>query len=85
MICTAEMIISYSLNLLYVWYADLILAFGLIPDYGIELVSVGWFLETVFVFYMMFLFFVFLMKDRRRAWQVIAICFVFTYPMYCES
>lgn len=74
LLCTAELILSHSLNALYEWFADLTLAFGFIPNHGIEVVGVGWFLGTIFVFYMIFPFFVFLMKDKKRAWFVMGIC-----------
>lgn len=76
MLCTAELILDHSLNALYEWFADITLAFGLIPNNGIEVVGVGWFLGTIFVFYMIFPFFVFLMKDKKRAWFVMAVCFI---------
>ena len=76
LLCTAELILDHSLNALYEWFADLTLAFGFIPNHGIEVVGVGWFLGTVFVFYMIFPFFVFLMKDKKRAWFVMAVCFI---------
>lgn len=76
LLCTAELIVSHSLNALYEWFADLTLAFGFIPNHGIEVVGVGWFLGTIFVFYMIFPFFVFLMKDKKRAWFVMGICLI---------
>lgn len=76
LLCTAELILDHNLNALYEWFADLTLAFGLIPNHGIEVVGVGWFLGTVFVFYMIFPFFVFLMKDKKRAWFVMAVCII---------
>lgn len=76
LLCTAELILSHNLNALYEWFANLTLAFGFIPNHGIEVVGVGWFLGTVFVFYMIFPFFVFLMKDKKRAWFVMGICLI---------
>ena len=76
LLCTAEMILDHSLKAIYEWFADLTLAFGLIPNHGIEVVGVGWFLGTIFVFYMTFPFFVFLMKGKRRAWFVMGICLI---------
>lgn len=75
-LCTAELIMDPSLNTLYEWFADLTLTFGLIPNHRIEVVGVGWFLGIVFVFYMIFPFFVFLMKDKKRAWFVMMICVI---------
>ena len=75
-LCTAELIFDHSLNSLYEWLADLTLAFGFIPDNKIDVVGVGWFLGIIFVFYMIFPYFVFLMKNKRRAWSVMAVCLV---------
>ena len=76
LVCTAELLYTHNLNALYEWIADLTLAFGLIPNHEIEVIGVGWFLGTVFVFYMIFPFFVFLMKDKKRAWFVMAVCLI---------
>lgn len=76
MLCTAELVFDRSLNSLYEWFADLTLAFGFIPNNEISVVGVGWFFGTIFVFYMIFPFFVFLMKDKKRAWFVMAVCFI---------
>lgn len=73
LLCTIELIVDHSLKSLYEWFADLTLAFGLIPNNNIEVVGVGWFLGTIFVFYMIFPFFVFLMKNKKRAWFVLII------------
>ena len=76
LLCTVELVLDHSLNALYEWFADITLAFGFIPNNGMSVVGVGWFLGIVFVFYMIFPFFVFLMKDKKRAWFVMAVCFV---------
>ncbi len=76
LLCTVELIFDHSLNALYEWFADITLAFGLIPNNGIEVVGVGWFLGTIFVFYMIFPFFVFLMKNKKRAWFVMGVCLI---------
>ena len=56
-LCSAEMVISHDWNSVYEWFADLSLMFGFLPDNRIEVLGVGWFLGTVFVFYMIFPFF----------------------------
>ncbi len=76
LLCTVELILEHSLNALYEWFADLTLAFGSIPNQGIEVVGVGWFLGTIFVFYMIFPLFVFLMKDKKRGWFVMDVCLI---------
>lgn len=71
-----DIALSPSLSSLYEGFADVTLAFGLLPDADIKVIGVGWFLGTIFVFYMLFPFFVFLMANKKRAWMVfvIAIC-----------
>ena len=76
LLCTVELIVDHSLTSLYEWFADLTLAFGLLPNANISVVGVGWFLGTVFVFYMIFPFFVFLMSNKKRAWVVMGITMI---------
>lgn len=58
---------------LYEAYADLTLAFGLMPDADISVVGVGWFLGVIFLFYMLYPFFTFLIHSKRRAWLAFAV------------
>ena len=76
LLCTVELLADRSLTSLYEWFADLTLAFGLLPNANISVVGVGWFLGTIFVFYMIFPFFVFLMGNKKRAWLVMGITMV---------
>lgn len=76
LLCTVEMIVDHSLTSLYEWFADLTLAFGLLPNADISVVGVGWFLGVIFVFYMIFPFFVFLMGNKKRAWMVMGVTIV---------
>ena len=52
------------------------LVFGLLPNNSLEVIGVGWFLGTVFLFYMLFPFFVFLMNSKKRAWFVLGITII---------
>lgn len=63
-----DLITSPSKENLYESFADLTLAFGLLPNANISVIGVGWFLGVVFLFYMMFPFFVFLIGNQKRAW-----------------
>lgn len=49
-------------------FANMTLAFGLIPGNDISVVGVGWFLGVIFLFYMLFPFFVFMIGTKKRAW-----------------
>lgn len=71
--CTIELIVNHDLNSLYEWFADITLVFGLIPNHGISVVGVGWFIGTIFVFYMIFPFYIFLLKSKIRAWIAMAV------------
>lgn len=62
-------------------FADLTLAFGLYPDANISVIGVGWFLGTIFVFYMIFPFFVYLLDNKRRAWVAFAVSLVWQLMM----
>lgn len=70
-------------------FADLTLAFNLLPNPDIEVIGVGWFLGVVFLFYMIFPWFVFLLANRVRAWLVMAVAIAFhvilvRYFLTCE-
>lgn len=71
-----DLVLRPSLPELYEGFADLTLAFGLLPNAGISVIGVGWFLGVIFVFYMIFPFFVFLMNDKKRAWFVFFVSIV---------
>lgn len=73
LLCTVELLVDHSLTSLYEWFADLTLAFGLLPNANISVVGVGWFIGMIFAFYMIFPFFVFLIGNKRRAWMVMRI------------
>ena len=60
-------------------FADLTMCFNLLPNPNIEVIGVGWFLGTVFTFYMLFPFFTFLLDNRKRGWLVLVLSLVFCY------
>jgi peptidoglycan/LPS O-acetylase OafA/YrhL len=64
---------------LYQSFADLTLAFNLLPNADIKVIGVGWFLGLIFLFYMLFPFFVFMMDNKRRAWKSFAIMLAFCF------
>lgn len=78
-----DLIVTPSVDSFYGAFADLTLAFGLLPNAGsISVIGVGWFLGLVFVFYMIFPFFCFLLSSRKTAWISFAIALIFNYV--CE-
>ncbi len=60
-------------------FADLTMCFNLLPNPEIEVIGVGWFLGTVFTFYMLFPFFTFLLDNKKRGWMVLVLSLVFCY------
>lgn len=79
LLCFMDLIISPSLNSLYEVFANLTLCFGLIPNADITVIGVGWFLGTVFAFYMLFPFFCFLLADKKRAWLALIVSYIMNY------
>lgn len=61
---------------IYQAIADLTLCFNLLPNPDIKVIGGGWFLGTIFVFYMIFPFFVFLLKTKKRAWFAMSVAIV---------
>ena len=59
-------------------FADLTMCFNLIPNANIEVIGVGWFLGTIFTFYMLFPFFVFLLDNKRRSWKSFVLVLAFS-------
>ncbi|KDS55941.1 acyltransferase domain protein [Phocaeicola vulgatus str. 3975 RP4] len=51
--------IGFSKGSLFEAFMNCTLVFGLLPNNSLEVIGVGWFLGTVFLFYMLFPFFVF--------------------------
>ena len=60
-------------------FADLTMCFNLLPNPNIEVIGVGWFLGTVFTFYMLFPFFTFLLDNKKRGWMVLLLSLMFCY------
>lgn len=60
-------------------FADLTMCFNLLPNPNIEVIGVGWFLGTVFTFYMLFPFFTFLLDNKKRGWMVLVLSLLFCY------
>ena len=55
------------------------MCFNLLPNPNIEVIGVGWFLGTVFTFYMLFPFFTFLLDNKKRGWMVLLLSLAFCY------
>lgn len=65
--------IDRDLRSLQEGFLDLTLCFNLLPGADIETVGVGWFLGTIFTFYMLFPFFTYCLANRRKGWFVLVV------------
>ncbi len=77
-IAAGELGSSTFLQSIYDGFAQLTLAFNLLPNPR-PTIGVAWFLGVIFLFYMIFPFFVFMMDNKRRAWISLLICFLFCF------
>lgn len=77
-----DFIIGKGSDSIYELFADLTLAFGLLPNSDIQVIGVGWTLGVIFAFYMLFPFFVFSIDNKKRAWFSLMIAVTFYYA--CE-
>lgn len=71
--------VDHNKEALYEGFADLTLCFNLLPNPNIEIVGVGWFIGTVFTFYLLFPFFTFLLDNKRRGVFVLIVSLLFCY------
>lgn len=60
-------------------FANLTMCFNLLPNPHIEVIGVGWFLGTVFTFYMLFPFFTYLLDTKKKGWMILMVSLVFCY------
>ena len=63
-----DMLMNPSMEELVQGFSDLTLAFNFLPNPNIHVIGVGWFIGVIFVFYMLFPWFVYLLKSKRRVW-----------------
>ncbi len=78
-LCVIDFVISPSIDSVYEIFANLTLCFGLLPNAQISVIGVGWFLGTVFVFYLIFPFFCYLISNKKRAWFSLFIALIFNF------
>lgn len=63
-----DLLLGFSKEALMEAFADLTLVFALLPNFEVSVLGVGWTLGIIFLFYMLFPFFCFLLKDKKTAW-----------------
>lgn len=68
-----ELLLDFRPATLAEAFADLTLVFSLLPNGELSVIGVGWTIGIIFLFYLLFPFFCFLLKDKKRAWFVFVI------------
>ena len=79
LLCALDFVISPSKESLFEVFANLTLCQGLLPNANISVIGVSWTLAVIFLFYMLFPFFCFLIRNKKRAWGVAAAALVFNW------
>ena len=73
-----DVLISCNINSLLEGITELTLLHGFIPQ-ELSVIGVGWYLGTVFVFYIIFPFFCVLIENKKRAWFSFIISVILHY------
>ena len=66
-------IMDHSVAGLYEGLMEVTMAYGLLPNNELSILGVSWTLGVIFLFYMLFPYFVFLIRNKRRAWGTLAV------------
>ncbi|NLJ70765.1 MAG: acyltransferase [Clostridiaceae bacterium] len=82
-LCTLDFVISPSKEAIYEVFANLTLCQGLLPNMNISVIGVSWTLAVIFVFYLLFPFICFLLKNRKTAWLALVCSAI--YNFVCSS
>lgn len=67
-----DLVMSFSTDSLLEGLTELTLLHGFIPQ-SLSVIGVGWYLGTVFVFYLIFPFFCSIIENKNRAWFAFAV------------
>ena len=78
-----DLLLGFSKEAAWEAFADLTLTFALLPNFEMSVLGVGWTLGVIFLFYMLFPFFCFLLKDKKTAWITFAAAVL--YQVACAS
>ena len=78
-----DLLLGFSKETLIEAFSDLTLVFALLPNFEMSVLGVGWTLGIIFLFYMLFPFFCFLLKDKKTAWCTMTVAVL--YQIVCVS
>lgn len=69
-------IMEHSLSSVYEGLMEVTMAYGLLPNNELSILGVSWTLGVIFLFYMLFPYFVFLLRNKRRAWLTLIVSLI---------
>lgn len=73
-----DLLVNFSIPSLFEGLTEITLLHGFIPK-SFSVIGVGWFLGTVFIFYLIFPFYCVLIENRRCAWCAFAVSIMLNY------
>lgn len=73
-----DLVVSFTESSLYEAFANLTLLFGFLPNNDLSVIGVAWEIGVLFIFYFMYPFFCFLMKEKKRIWISFFVFTLFT-------
>lgn len=73
---------SFSWQALAEGFMNSTLTLGFMPVPQVSVIGVGWFLGTIFVFYIAYPFFVYLLSSRAKAWLMLGLAYVLNLLCY---
>jgi len=76
------LVLDRTLESLYEAIIEITLLHGLLPNNNLSLLGVSWTLGVIFVFYLVFPYFTYLLRSKKRAWISLLISLLITY--LCE-
>lgn len=77
-----DLLMSFNASALLEGLTEITLLHGFVPQ-SLSVIGVGWYLGTVFVFYLVFPFFCTIIENKKRAWIAFAISIALHY--ICEN
>ena len=79
LLCVLDFVISPSKSALYEVFVNLTLCQGLLPNMNISIIGVSWTLAVIFVFYLLFPFFCFMLKNKKCAWRAFVCAIIYNF------
>lgn len=74
-----NLLMDHDLSSMYEGLMEITMLFGFLPNNTLSVIGVSWTLGTIFAFYIIFPYFVFLIYNKKRAWFSFVASLLITY------